>query len=121
MGFPLFNTSLGMVAGYYFGKRICFREIKTEIETKIMNRVSLFTSLIMTLICISTAIIALTEKEIGKEIQGMLGLNFEITMTMIYIIIFVGGLGLIVAEYYITKLTMEKTIKLTIKHANQVL
>ena len=115
MGFPVFNILLGLLAGYYFGKRICFENIKSEMQSKIINQVSLFSGLIMTLICISTGIIALTEEGIGENVQGMLGLSFEVTKTMIYTIVFVGGLGLIVAQYFITKITIQKTVILNNK------
>ncbi len=115
MGFPVFNVLLGFLAGYYFGKRVCFRKIKSEMHLKIINQVSLFTGLIMTMICISSGFIALTDKGIGENIKGMLGLGFEVTKTMIYAIIFVGGLGLIVTQYLITRLTMQKIIRLNNK------
>jgi len=66
----------------------------------------------MTLICVSSGIIGLTDKTIGENIRGMLGLDFEITKTMILTIIFVGGFGLIIFQYFITRLTMIKTIRL---------
>lgn len=112
MGFPVFNVLLGLVAGYYFGKRICFSNIKSEMHSKIINQVSLFTVLIMTLICISSGSIALFDNYTGSTIKSMLGLGFEVTKEMIFVIVIAGGLGLIVAEYFITKLTMQKTIRL---------
>jgi len=112
MGFPVFNVLLGLLAGYYYGNRICSNKIQPEIRSKLINRVSLFTGLIMTLICISSGIIGLTDKTIGENIQGMLGLDFEITKTMIFTIIFIGGFGLIVSQYFLTRLTMIKVIRL---------
>ena len=112
MGFPVFNVLLGFLAGYYYGKRICSNTIQPEIQTKLINQVSLFTGLIMTLICVSSGIIGLTDNTIGENIQGMLGVDFEITRSMILTIIFAGGFALIVSQYFITRLTMIKTIKL---------
>lgn len=112
MGFPVFNVLLGFIGGYYYGKRVCFKKIKSEMHSKIIERVSLFTGLIMTLICITSGFIALTDKTIGENVQGMLGLGFEISHTMILAITIIGGVGLIAAQYFITKLTMQKTIRL---------
>lgn len=112
MGFPVFNLFLGLVAGYYFGKRVCFRKLKSEMSSKIITQVSLFTGLIMTLICISSGLIALLDNYTGSTIKGMLGLSFEVTKEMILTIIIIGGLSLIIAEYFITRLVMQKTIKL---------
>ncbi|MBK7095651.1 MAG: hypothetical protein IPH57_11590 [Saprospiraceae bacterium] len=83
MGFPVFNILMGLIAGYYFGNRIISNKIQSQLQSKQINQVSLFTGLIMTLICISSGIIGLTDKTIGENIQGMLGLDFEITKTMI--------------------------------------
>ena len=56
-------------------------------------------------------IIALKDKTTGANIQGMFNLNFEITGTIIWIIILVGGVSLIVLQYFITRFTMLKTFK----------
>ncbi len=66
----------------------------------------------MTLICVSSAVIGLTDKTIGDNIQGMLGLDFEITKAMILALIFVGGFSLIIFQYFVTRLTIIKTIRL---------
>jgi hypothetical protein len=99
MGFPVFNLLLGLVAGYYFAIRIVSNKIHPEKQPKLINRVSVFTALVMTFICVSSAVIGLTDKYIGDNIQGMLGLNFEITKTMIVTLIFVGGFGLIIFHH----------------------
>jgi len=111
MGFPIFNVCMGLIAGTYVGNRICSNKIQSERRSELINRVSLFTGLIMAFICISSGIIGLTDKTIGENIRGMFGLNFEITKTMILAIIIVGGLGLIFTQYFITKLTIKKTIQ----------
>jgi len=86
-------------------------------QPKIIKHVSLFTGLIMALICTSTGIIALSDEYTGSAVKGILGLNFEVTKEMLLAIVLVGGLGLVVAEYFITKLTIQKTIKLNSKTA----
>lgn len=115
MGFPVFNVLLGLIAGYYFGKRVCSKNIKSEMYLRIIKQVSLFTGLIMALICISSGLIAILDNYTGNTIQGMLGLGFEVTKEMILTIIIAGGLSLIAAEYFITRLIMQKTIRLNNK------
>jgi hypothetical protein len=118
MGFPVFNVFLGLIAGYYFGNRICYNKIQPEMHSKQINKVSLFTGLIMTLICISSGIIGLTDKTIGENIRGMLGLDFEVTRAMILTLIFVGGFGLIGFQYFITRFAMTQTIRLNNQASN---
>lgn len=111
MGFPVFNLGMGYIAGYYIGIKINNKNFSLSQIENLKKRVPLFTSLIMLLICISTGLMALFEKTIGLELQGMLGLGFQVTRGMVISVILIGGLTLIVAQYYLTKITMTKTIK----------
>lgn len=112
MGFPVFNVLLGLIAGNYFGNRIVSGKLPSEIQSKQIKQVSIFTALIMALICISSAVIGLTDKLIGANIQGMLNLHFEVTKPMIWAIVIVGGVSLIIVQYVITRWAILKTIEL---------
>lgn len=112
MGFPVFNVLLGLIAGNYFGNRIVSGKLPSEIQSKQIKQVSIFTALIMALICISSAVIGLTDEFIGANIQGMLRLNFDITKPMIWAIVLVGGFCLIITQYVITRWAIQKTIEL---------
>jgi hypothetical protein len=111
MGFPLFNLLMGIVAGYYYGRMISVRNIVSPQRENLIRNVSLFTTLIMVFICISTAFLGLREKTIGEELQGMFRLGFVPQRGMIITGIIVGGAVLIAAQYYITRLTLIKTLK----------
>jgi hypothetical protein len=111
MGFPVFNTFLSVIAGYYYGKRILFRKIPSEKHNKLINRVSLVTGLIMLFICISSGFIALAGEGVGYDIQGMLGLRFVITKSMIWGITIIGGISLIILTIALTKIAIIKTLK----------
>jgi hypothetical protein len=111
MGLPVFNVFLGFLAGYYFGNRICFKNVESNKHTKIINQVSLFTGLIMTLICISSGFLALVHNEAAGMIKDVFGLGFEVTKSMVWGIVLVGGLTLIFANVLLTRITMINTIK----------
>lgn len=112
MGVPIFNLLMGFVAAYYFGTRLISKKVQPKIYSRHIHQVSLFTALVMALICASSAFIALTDRFTGNNLQGMLGLDFEVTQAMIYVLVFVGGFGLIVFQYYVTKLTLIRTLRL---------
>jgi len=112
MGVPIFNLLMGFVAAYYFGTRLISKKVQPEIFSRHIHQVSLFTALVMALICASSAFIALTDRFTGDNLQGMLGLDFEVTQAMIYVLVIVGGFGLIVFQYYVTKLTMIRALRL---------
>lgn len=115
MGVPVFNTLMGLIAGYYFGNRICFNKIQSEMQSKQIKRVSLFTGFIMALICVSSGTIGLLDKATGNNIQGMLGLDFQITRNVLVVIIVTGGFSLIITQYFLTRFTMTKAINICSK------
>lgn len=111
MGLPVFNAFLGMLAGYYFGNRICFNKVESEKHSKQINRVSMFAGLVMTFVCISSGFLAIYDNGAAGMIQNVLGLRFEITRSMLWEIVLIGGLILILTTILLTRITMIKTIK----------
>jgi hypothetical protein len=111
MGLPVFNTFLGLLAGYYFGNRICFNKVESKKHPKLINQVSLFAGLIMTFVCISSGFLAIYDNGAAGMIQDVLGLSYEVTRTMLWGIVLIGGIILIIANILLTRLTMIKTIK----------
>ncbi|HEY5593015.1 MAG TPA: hypothetical protein VIK55_18620 [Paludibacter sp.] len=111
MGLPVFNAFLGLLAGYYFGNRICFNKVESEKYPKLINQVSIFAGLIMTFVCISSGFLAIYDNGASGMIQNVLGLSFEVTRSMLWGIVLIGGLTLILANILLTRITMIKTIK----------
>ena len=115
MGFPVFNSLMGLLAGYYFGNRICFNNIEPEKLPKLLNQLSLFTGTIMTLICISSGFLAIYDNGAAGMIKNIVGLTFEVTRPMLWGIVLIGGLSLILINVLLTRFSMIKTIKNYIK------
>jgi hypothetical protein len=111
MGLPVFNAFLGLLAGYYFGNRICFNKVGLEKHPKLINQVSIFVGLIMTFVCISSGFLAIYDNGAAGMIKNVLGLSFEVTSSMLWIIVLIGGLTLILTNILLTRITMIKTIK----------
>ena len=111
MGLPVFNAFLGLLAGYYFGKRICFNKVESEKHPKLINQVSIFAGLIMTFVCISSGFLAIYDNGAAGMIQNVLGLSFEVTSSMLWVIVLIGGFILISINVLLTRFTMIKTIK----------
>jgi hypothetical protein len=118
MGVPIFNVALGIFAGYYCAKRIInndrqqkYKSIKQFCFNKIKS-VPIFTSIIIGLISIASAIIALSSESTPLDLKHMLNLPFDITHVLLILIIIFGGLLLIFAQYYITIFTIKKTLEI---------
>ena len=111
MGFPVFNLAMGAIAGYYVGRKIVVKNINSTEREILIKKASTFSALIMIVICISSAFIALREKTIGEELQGMLRLDFIPQKDLIITGIIIGGTALIVIQYFVTRIVVPKTVK----------
>jgi hypothetical protein len=115
MGFPAFHPFAGLVAGYYYGRRVIYLNLPSNQYPVMVRKVSVFTGLVMTIICISSGIIGLAADGVDKNIQGMLHLGFEVTRPMLWAITLIGGAFLILATYFLTRISMHQTIKFASK------
>jgi hypothetical protein len=111
MGLPVPQLVVGLAAGYYWGRRISVKNIISPQLEVMIRKVTFFSAFIMLLICISSALLALNEKTIGEELQGMLGLGFIPGKDLIIGGIIIGGSALIIIQYFITRIMIVKTAK----------
>jgi len=111
MGFPVFNVLLGLLAGYYYANRICSNKIEPAKHLKLINKLSFFTGIIMTLVCISSGFLAIYHNGAAGMIQDLLGLPFEVTRSMLWMIVVIGGLVLVLITVLLTRFTMFKIIR----------
>lgn len=111
MGLPVPELIMGVAAGFYWGRRIRIKGIALREKEDLIKKVPRFAALIMVFVCISSAFIALREKTIGEELQGMLRLDFVPEKSLIIAGIIIGGLALILVHYFITKIVLIKTAK----------
>jgi hypothetical protein len=110
MGVPVFHLAFGIIAGFYWMKRLIYQNEIKDYKREIY-RTSLFTSIVIGVVCLSSAVIALISKSTPADLKGMLHLPFEISQTILLCIIIVGGLILIIGQYYLTKVTMISILK----------
>jgi hypothetical protein len=106
MGLPVLNPFAGIVAGYYFGRKFQNQEIAGAKISIQINRLSLFTALVMTLVCCASGFVGLAGDGVGSEVQHMLHLSFEITRPMLWGITLIGGAGLVLLTVLLTRVTM---------------
>lgn len=111
MGVPVFQVFLGMLAGYYWSKRLLFLTKPKETFKSEIKRISGFSAFIMTIICLCSATIALIDNYTIANLTGMLHLPFEMTKTHLVLLIVLGGVFLVYAQYWLTMKVMVKTLK----------
>lgn len=110
MGFPAFNLFWGIVAGYYYGKRIKHLRLTPQVQEIQKDRVALFTAFIMFIVCIITGLIVVIDKYVGYDLQNMLGLDVVVSRPTISGITILGGVLLTVTQYFVTLITLNKII-----------
>jgi len=110
MGVPVFNLVPGVFAGFYRARRMIYEQRTQDCKSEI-QRVSIFTALITGIVCLFSATIALISKSTPDDLEGMLRLPFDLTMPMLIGIIVIGGLFLILAQYFLTRIVMQQTLK----------
>ncbi len=107
MGVPIFNAGLALPAGIIVGHRLARSDPPSA--ARLTRRTCWFTTGVMTLACIASAALSLTDAYTAANLQGMLRLGFEVTPAMILALIIVGGAGLLIAEWWMTALTIRLT------------
>jgi hypothetical protein len=111
MGVPVFNILLGIVAGWYIGRRMKINKYDYFTFKKMINKVNIFCLINLIIICIASSIIALNDKYTAANLEGMLDLNFHITSSMLLGIILIGGMLLILMQFIGTKFIAFATYK----------
>jgi hypothetical protein len=111
MGFPVFNVLLGIMAGYYYGNRIYYNNTLVKKPHNLIQKVSLFTGLIMAVICVASGFIALKCTGVGMDVQKMLGLCFEVTKPMLLGTAVIGGILLVWLQVMVTRITLKKVLQ----------
>jgi hypothetical protein len=110
MGVPVFHPVLGIIAGYYWSKRLKFQDRNLNSKAEI-ERISIFTAMVMGVVCICSAFFALISKSTPYDLKHMLNLHFDITRPMLLSLIISGGLTLIIIQFFLTKITMRRILK----------
>ena len=109
MGIPFFHLALGVIAGYYWAKYIIHHKEITDYR-KETRRISVFASVVVGVVCLFSASVALLSESTASEIKSMFRLPFEISQTMLVILVVAGGLLLIVIQYLLVRITMKTTL-----------
>jgi hypothetical protein len=110
MGVPIFHPILGILAGYYWAQRITIQNTSRKVYKRNIKKIAQFTTIWMSIIAVSSASIALTDKYTSANLKGMLNLSSNISSSLLIVFIIIGGLLLIFLQYWLTKVVMTKQL-----------
>ena len=99
MGVPVFNVVPGILAGIYIGRKMKLYGQPSSIYRSELRKVTIFSAMILFLICCCSAWLALVDPYTADNLQGMLKLRFEVTDTIIWLLIVIGGASLLLLQH----------------------
>ena len=102
MGVPVPNLVLALPAGFVVGGRLAREEADESRVRAAARRTAWFTTGVLALICAASALIALVSPSTAYDLQGMLGLRFEVTQPMVVGLILAGGAALLAFNWALT-------------------
>lgn len=110
MGVPVMNAALGVVAGWYVGRRA---KVASESRYKApLARAVWFSTAVLVAFCTAAAWLALRDPTTAANLEGMLCLGFHMTTGMIWGIILIGGAGLLAVQAGTAALSARLAYKL---------
>ena len=105
MGLPIANLLVGVGWGFALARRHTALAAEAKRERTEIRAASLSAAAIMLVLCCLTAWMALREPTIGAQVREMLGLPFTPSIDQLRVVSLVGGVGLVIAEYFSTAMT----------------
>jgi len=98
MGVPVFNIIPGILSGVYLARK----EITGKIKNKWQNIkiYQLFNTFILFSTCFTSGFIALVDPYTSNSIEEMFNLQFQINNFILYMIIIIGGVILLLIQYW---------------------
>ncbi len=115
MGVPLFHTALAIPAGFIVGGKLAHEPVDGVRIRRASLRTCILTTALLLLVCAASATVALVSPSTPGDLRGMLGLGFEVTRTMIWGLILVGGAGLLAVNWVLTGLSVHIFYRYLIK------
>ena len=107
MGVPLFNAFLAIPAGFIVGAKLARQKADPQRIRQAAGQTARFTTGMLTLVCCASALLALLSKSTASDLQGLLGLGFEVTQAMIIGMIVIGGAALLAVSYGLTIISVH--------------
>jgi hypothetical protein len=115
MGFPVFNSLLGPIAGYYCGRRVLALKMADSERDRCKRQLLSVTGILLVLLCFSTGMLAFEGTGVGGMLEYLFGLRFKVTDVMVAGIVVLGSVVLVTFQWWLTKMVFEKTMVYTNK------
>jgi len=112
MGIPILEFPLGIAAGAYAARKIYHTKAGPEEFKRNVKKVSVFAAAVMVLICCLMALWAIAGQMIDYRFETP-WLSFTLTAPKFFAVVFTGGAGLVLLQYWLTSITAKVAFKLS--------
>jgi hypothetical protein len=75
------------------------------------KKINISSFFLLLFLCVCSAVLALGESSICSQVQSMLGLDFNVEMWMIWLLIIAGGAALLIFQHTASKLVIKAGMK----------
>jgi hypothetical protein len=117
MGVPVLNVLLALPAGFFVGSWLVKTGADLARTKKFAQGTAIFTTAVLLIVCVASAVIALNDPYTAASLEGMLNPNFEVTPSMILGIILIGGLAILGMQWWLAKKSVEMTYSFLKAHS----
>jgi hypothetical protein len=111
MGIPIGCIFLGVLAGFYAGRKVSLAGNNQINSRGYFRRVAVFSSAVMVLICALITLWAIAGKMIGYEVE--VPVSFTLTAPIFWAVVFTGGAFLVLLQYWLTNKAAKVTFNLS--------
>jgi hypothetical protein len=102
MGVPVFNALLAIPAGFVVVEKLTSASADPQQVRRQARFTAGFTTGVLAVICLASALLALTDPYTSANLAGMFRLDFEITRGMLLFLILPGGAVLLAGNWWLT-------------------
>ena len=103
MGVPVFHVILSLPAAFLVGSKLAHSNSSEKDVRSTALKTAILMTVLIDLVFVASSFIALISPSTPGDLKGMLGLNFEVTQSMVLSIIFVGGFFLMIVNFFLTR------------------
>lgn len=120
MGIPILNFPVGMMAGIYTARKMYHIKAGAEECNRSIKRTSVFTALVMVLICCLLMLWAIAGQMIGYRLETPV-VSFTFTVPVFLGVVLMGGATLVLLQYWLTSKTARLALRFWVGPPNSTL
>lgn len=117
MGVPILNFALGIAAGVYTARRMYHEKAGPDELFRNFRSTALFSAAVLLMICVLMVLFAVAgrvgSKDLDEFLMGLFALELTVPATVFWTLVFLGGCGMVLLQYWLTGKAAKIAFKLS--------